>query len=75
MEEWRSFREYSGGTLTVTCIRDADRSHVTIFADVQFLQLLRATELHIAATFKVCPRSLRIRQFLTIMARIGETVY
>ncbi|KAH0546591.1 hypothetical protein KQX54_011833 [Cotesia glomerata] len=75
LDKWIDFRKYSFGTITVNPIVMNNETIAVILGDIQFLALLNnIQELHIDATFEVCPRNIsNYIQLLTIMATVSDT--
>ncbi|XP_011313242.1 uncharacterized protein [Fopius arisanus] len=71
-DQWKRFRMYNGGTLTVRTAVIDNQTSVTVLCDPAFLASLQINELYIDATFKICPLTPKIHQLLTIMGQIDD---
>ncbi|KAF7993722.1 hypothetical protein HCN44_010317 [Aphidius gifuensis] len=75
-ERWREKYTQKGPVnLTIRSAQGTDESEIIIYTDVRFTQSLPPlTKWGIDATFKVCPKKPKMRQFLTIMALVDDVL-
>lgn len=75
-DRWkREYLKYESGELDLVTVETEQGEYVTLFGDRQLIDSLSGIhDLAADATFDVCPKTMKVTQLLTIMARVNGVV-